>query len=50
MNYKDLTQDQKRIVDAIENAYAGFVSNKDFVTSLAFLINKYKMFKKKYDY
>jgi hypothetical protein len=48
MDYKDLSDMEKRIVQIIENIFlANRITRKDFVTALAFLINKYKFKRKK---
>jgi len=43
MEYKELNQQQKAIVDCFEGIFANSeMSEKDFITSLAFILNKYK--------
>lgn len=43
MEYKDLNQEQKAIVDSIEMLFKNsMMSKKDFITSILFLLNKYK--------
>ena len=45
MKYYDLSEVQKVIVNDMEKRYVArtpLIKNKDLITSLAFLINKYK--------
>lgn len=44
MQYKELTEQQKAVVDDIEKLYINHhsLNEKDFITALAFTLNKYQ--------
>ena len=43
MIYKELTTKQKKLFNKIENLFTDSLNNKDIVTTLGLLIQKYKL-------